>query len=216
MIQEYQTGTHKRIPEFGKAHDARLLWQTVGPRQGTISTGAVKCSMRRTYPFHLRLGAVLEFTGEYLREKLPEPSSNSSIYDRVIRRCAPRPTFGVARTTEDDEWALVRRRAGTHEPVLHPVVGREAGQRELACGYSRTDRHGLPARRHNDSGPSPGGKLREQRGRVRVCRVHDVRTCHSATRCLELPTGCIVIGAGWPGSDCRHRRVCMQLQGNSR
>jgi hypothetical protein len=107
----------------------------VGPRQGTINTelaGAVKYSIRRTYPFHFRLGAVLEFPREHLREKLPESSSNSSIYDRVIRRCTRRPAFGVARTAEDNKWALVRRRAGTREPVLHPIVGREAGQRELA------------------------------------------------------------------------------------
>jgi hypothetical protein len=170
--------------------------------------------MRRTYPFHLRLGAVLEFPREHLWEKLPEPSSNSSIYDRVIRRCTPRPAFGVARTPEDDKRALVRRRAGTHEPVLHPEVGREAGQRELACGHSRTDRYDLPARRHDDSGASPGGKLREQRGRVRVCRMYDVSTCHRPTRGLKLPPACIIIGAGWPGSDCCHRRVRVQLQGN--
>ena len=38
VIQEYQTGTHKWIPEFGKAHDPRLLWQAVSPRRGTINT----------------------------------------------------------------------------------------------------------------------------------------------------------------------------------
>jgi hypothetical protein len=176
----------------------------LSPRQGTISTGAVKYSIRRTYPFHLRLGAVLEFPREHLREKLPEPSSNNSIYDRVIRRCTPRPAIGEARSTEDDKRALVWRRAGTHEPVLHSKVGREAGQRELVRGNSRTDRHGLPARRHDDSGASPGGKLRKQRGRVRVCRVYDVRTCHRATGRLELPPAYVATGAG---SDRRHRRV---------
>jgi hypothetical protein len=184
----------------------------VSLRQGTINTelvGAVKYSIRRTYPFHLRLGAILEFPREHLREKLPESSSNSSIYDRVIRRCTSRPAFGVAGTAEDDKRALIRRRAGTHEPVLHPVVGRESGQRELACGHSRTDRYGLPARRYNDSGASRGGKLREQRRCIRVCRMYDVRTCHRPTRRLKLPPACIAIGAGWPGSDCRHRRVCV-------
>jgi hypothetical protein len=191
----------------------------VSPRQGTINTelaGVVKYSIRRTYPFHLRLGAVLEFPREHLREKLPQPSSNSSIYDRVIRRCTPRPAFRVARTADDDKRALFRRRVGTHEPVLRPVVGRKAGQREFACGHSRTDRYSLSARRHNNSGASLGGKLREQRGRVRVCRMYDVRTCHRATRRLKLPPVCITIGAGWPGSDCRHRRVRVQLQGNRR
>lgn len=166
-------------------------------------------SIRRTYPFHLRLGAVFEFPREHLWEKYPEPSSNSRIYDRVICCCTPRPAFGVARAAKDDKRALVWSRAVTHEPVLFPIVGRKAGQRELACGHSRTDRHRLTACRHNDSGASPGGKLREQRGCVRVCRMYNVRTCHRATSGNKLPPACISVGAGWPGSDCRHRGVCV-------
>lgn len=135
----------------------------------------------RTYPFHFRLSAVLKFPREHLWKKLPEPFPNSSIYDRIIRCSTPRPTFGVARTAKDDKWAFIRRRAGTHEPVLHPEVGREARQCELPRGHSRADRYSLPTRWLDVSGVPPSGKLREQSGCVRVCRMYDVRTCQRAT-----------------------------------